>query len=111
MTTSALHAAGSTATRAAGPFNPDLEDVLRYAVALGALLVLLLPAARGSSESIGWLPLWLLGMPLSAWWALRRFNRRDQPSLRRTAGARRHCPPQARRRNRPMVRPAVPKAA
>lgn len=48
-----------------------LDAVLRNAVVLGALLVLLLPAARGSSDWFGWLPLWLLGMPLAAWWSLR----------------------------------------
>jgi prolyl oligopeptidase len=35
--------------------------------------VLLIPAARGSSEWLGWLPLWLVGMPLAAWWSLRGF--------------------------------------
>lgn len=51
----------------------QLDAVLRHAVILGALAVLLVPAARGSSEWLGWLPLWLLGMPLAAWWSLRGF--------------------------------------
>ncbi|HWS79181.1 MAG TPA: hypothetical protein VN205_12495 [Thermomonas sp.] len=51
----------------------DLDTVLRHAVTLGALAVLLVPAARGSSEWFGWLPLWLMGMPLAAWWSLRGF--------------------------------------
>lgn len=51
----------------------SLEPVLRQLVVAGTLLVLLVPAARGSSEWIGWLPLWLVGMPLAAWWSLRRF--------------------------------------
>ena len=50
-----------------------LERLLRQLVILGALTVLLIPAARGSSVWVGWLPLWLLGMPLAAWWSLRRF--------------------------------------
>ena len=50
-----------------------LDRLLRQVVILGALAVLLIPAARGSSAFIGWLPLWLLGMPLAAWWSLRRF--------------------------------------
>ena len=51
----------------------DLDSALRQAVILGTLAVLLIPAARGSSEWLGWLPLWLVGMPLAAWWSLRRF--------------------------------------
>ncbi len=72
----------------------DLDTVLRHAVILGTLAVLLLPAARGSSAWIGWLPLWLVGMPLAAWWSLRRFplpqvalrlpRRRRVQALRRT---------------------------
>ena len=50
-----------------------LDRLLRQVVILGALAVLLIPAARGSSAFIGWLPLWLMGMPLAAWWSLRRF--------------------------------------
>ena len=51
----------------------DLDSALRQAVILGTLAVLLIPAARGNSEWLGWLPLWLVGMPLAAWWSLRRF--------------------------------------
>ncbi len=57
--------------------HPDLHDaldrLLRQVVVLGAMAVLLIPAARGSSALIGWLPLWLMGMPLAAWWSLRGF--------------------------------------
>ena len=51
----------------------DLDSLLRQLVILGALAVLLIPAARGSSALLGWLPLWLVGMPLAAWWSLRGF--------------------------------------
>lgn len=51
-----------------------LEKALRYWFAAGLLGVCLVPALRGSSEWIGWLPLWLVGMPLAAWWALHRFR-------------------------------------
>ncbi|MES2858825.1 MAG: hypothetical protein V4704_06550 [Pseudomonadota bacterium] len=51
----------------------DLDSLLRHAVTVGALAVLLIPAARGSTALLGWLPLWLVGMPLAAWWSLRRF--------------------------------------
>jgi hypothetical protein len=92
--------------------DPRVEEVLRYAVAIGAALVLLLPAARAFSTQIGWLPLWLLAMPLTAWWALHRFRlpRRaadglPAPARRRRAGA------QARRRARPLARVAAARAA
>ena len=49
----------------------QLDAILRNAVVLGALAVLLVPDARGTSAWFGWLPLWLLGMPLAAWWSLR----------------------------------------
>ena len=51
----------------------DLDSALRQAVILGTVAVLLIPAARGSSDWLGWLPLWLVGMPLAAWWSLRGF--------------------------------------
>ena len=76
----------------------DLDALLRQAVTLCALAVLLIPAARGSSEWFGWLPLWLVGMPLAAWWSLRGFpvpalavrmpRRRRAQASRRTRRAR-----------------------
>ena len=76
----------------------QLDAFLRHAVILGTLAVLLFPAARGSSEWLGWLPLWLVGMPLAAWWSLRRFplpqldmrmpRRRRSQALRRARGQR-----------------------
>jgi hypothetical protein len=76
----------------------QLDAILRHAVILGALAVLLIPAARGSSEWLGWLPLWLVGMPLAGWWSLRRFplpqlemrvpRRRRSQALRRARGQR-----------------------
>ena len=79
--------------------GPGLDDLLRHAVAIGAVLVLLIPAARGFSDTLGWMPLWLLAMPLCAWWALHRFRLPAneagadvQPRLRRRSGE------QARRR-------------
>ncbi|MFP5374600.1 MAG: hypothetical protein ACLGHW_06840 [Gammaproteobacteria bacterium] len=47
-----------------------LSRGLRRVLACGLVLVLAWPAARGHSAWLGWLPLWLLGMPLSALWAL-----------------------------------------
>lgn len=44
-----------------------LEQSLLGALALALIAMLSLPAARGVSESFGWLPFWLLALPLSAW--------------------------------------------
>ncbi|RXQ98744.1 hypothetical protein [Pseudoxanthomonas composti] len=78
--------------------DPQLDRVLRRAVVLGALAVLLIPAARGHSDWLGWMPLWLLGMPLVAWWALHRFPLPARPRRRSRLQARRRVGPQARRR-------------
>ena len=51
----------------------QLDAVLRHAVILGTLAILFIPDARGSTQWLGWLPLWLVGMPLAAWWSLRGF--------------------------------------
>ena len=85
----------------------QLDSALRHAVILGTLAVLLIPAARGSSEWFGWLPLWLVGMPLAAWWSLRGFplpqvavqglRRRRPQALRRRARRARAPLPAARR--------------
>lgn len=93
--------------------DPRLDLCLRRSVWLGCTLLLLIPAARGHSEWLGWLPLWLLGMPLIAWWALHRFRLprwpstqvTDLPYQRRRRGA------QARRRSQPLVARRLPQAA
>jgi len=54
--------------------DPRLEEGLRASVAVGGVLVLLLPGARETHAAIGWLPLWLVGMPLAAWWAAHGFR-------------------------------------
>ncbi|WP_442512455.1 hypothetical protein, partial [Novilysobacter longmucuonensis] len=84
------------------PIDPRLDATLRYAIAIGAVLLLLLPAARGHHAQLGWLPLWLLAMPLSAWWTLHWFplpGSALRPAA--VAGARRRAIPQARRSLRP----------
>lgn len=85
--------------------DPSLEGLLRHAVAIGAAIVLLLPAARGFSPTFGWMPLWLVAMPLAAWWALHRFRLPTREAedvaavrTRRRSGA------QARRRRPSMLR-------
>ncbi|MEG3789504.1 hypothetical protein V1318_05180 [Lysobacter sp. CCNWLW3] len=100
-------------SRSADAVDPRVEQALRYAVAIGAALVLLLPAARASSAQIGWLPLWLLAMPLTAWWALHRFRlpwRAEDPAPSATQ-RRRRPGVQARRRARPPQRSAAARAA
>jgi hypothetical protein len=76
--------------------HPQLARGVRQVALAGLALVLVWPAARGYSSWLGWLPLWLLGMPMMAWWALYRFPlphlpKRDRSSRRRRRG------PQARR--------------
>lgn len=83
----------------------DLDALLRQLVILGALAVLLVPAARGSSALLGWWPLWLLGMPLAAWWSLRRF---PLPTLALRLPRRRRV--QARRRRGRVAMGAKPVA-
>lgn len=92
--------------------GPSLEDLLRLAVAVGAVLIVLLPAARGFSDTFGWMPLWLLAMPLSAWWALHRFRlparEADDAGMQRT---RRRSGEQARRRRPATLRRRQSQAA
>lgn len=87
--------------------EPHIERALRLTLLAGLSLVILLPAARGSSEWFGWLPLWLVAMPGVALWSLHRFRlplriaapaRSASPSRRRRPGA------QARRRAVPGLR-------
>ncbi|MBB5866385.1 hypothetical protein [Xanthomonas sp. 3058] len=78
--------------------DPRVLRPVRQIALAGLALVLVWPAARGHSEWIGWLPLWLVGMPMLAWWSLHRFA---LPTLRRPGmrrGAPRRRGPQAQRR-------------
>lgn len=83
---------------------PPIEQALLGVLALAVLALLIFPAARGVSEVLGWLPLWLPGLPGCAWAALRlRRWREEVAAVRRTRApqdlARVHSlrPPQARR--------------
>ncbi|HDS1678161.1 TPA: hypothetical protein QEL58_003735 [Stenotrophomonas maltophilia] len=87
--------------------DPRLLRGVQQVALAGVALVLVWPAARGSSAWLGWLPMWLVGMPLVAWWALLRF---PLPRLswlrlaRRTGGqARRRPASAARGRRRPVA--------
>jgi len=82
--------------------DPRLLRVVPQLALAGLAVVLVWPAARGSSVWLGWLPLWLVGMPLAAWWALLRCplpTRAALRWLRRDTG-------QARRRSQPRTRKA-----
>ena len=93
--------------------DPRLDLWLRRSVWLGCALLMLVPAARGHDAWLGWLPLWLLGMPLTAWWALHRFRLPRWPATQVTAlpYLRRRRGAQARRRSQPLVRRRLPHAA
>ncbi|PJL60095.1 hypothetical protein [Stenotrophomonas maltophilia] len=87
--------------------DPRLLRGVRQLALAGLALVLVWPAARGSSAWLGWLPMWLVGMPFAAWWALLRF---PLPHLswrrraRRTGGqARRRLATAARSRRSPAA--------
>ena len=88
----------------------QLDAVLRHAVILGTLAILFIPAARGSTQWLGWLPLWLVGLPLSAWLGWHGLQRLDQGSMPASdmavaRGRRRAVPVQARRRRAVRVSP------
>ncbi|WP_240318550.1 hypothetical protein [Lysobacter sp. TY2-98] len=99
-------------TEARAPLSV-LDEILCTLLAVGTVLVVLLPAARGDS-ALGWLPMWLIGMPAVAWWALHGFAwpRRamvDEPVV--VAATTRRSAPQARRRVRPAPRSEIRRAA
>ena len=77
--------------------DPRLALMLRQWLVLGVLAVLLVPAARGSSEWLGSLPFWLLAAPACALASLSHYTRLVQsrtPSRLRSN----------RRRNSAMIR-------
>lgn len=84
--------------------QPRIEAALRYALAIGATLVVLLPGARGFSETLGWLPLWLLAMPAVALWALRGFPLPKRAAPMAAGRRQRRSGAQARRRARAGTR-------
>ena len=92
-------------------FDPRLDRILRRLIGWGVLAVLLLPAARGTSAWLGWMPLWLVAMPIASWWALHRFHL----PLRMTERARTSTPHRRRRgaqaRRRPITQPMLARAA
>jgi hypothetical protein len=94
--------------------DPQLERTLRLLLLTGLTLVLLLPAARGQSDWLGWLPMWLVGMPAVALWSLHRFRLPLRKAASRGdalhALRRRRPGTQARRRVMPAMK-RLPRAA
>ena len=80
--------------------DPRVLRWVRQVALAGLALVLVWPSARGYNAWLGWGPLWLVGMPLSAWWALYRFRLPARWRNRQAAPRRRG--PQARRARRPV---------
>jgi hypothetical protein len=97
------------------PANPS--SAIEYAslglAALGLVMMLSFPAARSVSEIFGWLPFWLVALPLCAWAVARALRDRAcdddaRPKARPSASvhlidasrirARRDAAPQAVRR-------------
>lgn len=89
-------------------FDRFLRQSLIGLAFLGLVAVVSLPAARGAG-AIGWMPMWLLGMPLAGLAALRLADLRSRaPALAEAAALR----VSARRRARPVQarRRAVPRS-
>jgi len=87
--------------------DPQLQRGLRLALGIGLTLVILVPMARGSSEWLGWLPMWLVGMPAMALWSLHRFRLPARPASASGVLAparRRRTGTQARRRMAPALK-------
>ena len=84
------------------------RGVLREASVLGAVVVALVPAARGSHEWLGWWPMWLLAMPALACWVAHGapLPRLLPAASGRGQAVRRPARLQARRRRR-LPRPAM----
>ncbi|HVJ37073.1 MAG TPA: hypothetical protein VM687_04635 [Stenotrophomonas sp.] len=96
-----LHTPSKRASSRQTPDPRVLRPVRQVALA-GLALVLVWPAARGYSAWLGWLPLWLLGMPMTAWWALYRFRLPSPGRWLQATFARSRRAPQARRRVQPV---------
>lgn len=98
----------SVARNEAALAYPQLQRSLRLILGAGLALVLLLPAARGFSEWLGWWPMWLVGMPAVALWALHRFRLPARVTAARkgvqAAPRRRRSGMQARRRVSPHLK-------
>ncbi len=55
------------ASRPAQPALAMVEQAMLGLAVLALVALVSLPAAHGASATFGWLPFWLLALPLSAW--------------------------------------------
>lgn len=55
-----------------------LEQCLLASAGLALVAMISLPAMRDVSNTFGWLPFWLLALPLTAWAAARALRHRGQ---------------------------------
>jgi len=96
------------------PESRFLRQALAGAAFLGLVALVSLPAARGAGP-IGWMPLWLPGLPLVTLAALMLADlreRRQEPAPRAPATMRRRArPAQARRRAAGRAGPVRRRAA
>lgn len=74
-----------------------IAAIARRATLLGLAVVLLLPAARAHNQWLGWLSMWLVAMPASAWWAASGFRLATAEPVREGLRRLRRTRPQARR--------------
>ena len=81
-----------------------LRAILVGLLFLGAVALLSFPGLRAGATTLGWPPLWLIGMPAAAWLTLflRRLPRRRK--LASSAVLRRRRPGLAQARRRPVPR-------
>ena len=97
--------------------DPRLLQALSGALFLGIIAMLSLPAARADNVFVGWMPLWLLGMPLVALAAVSaaRFARTVRPIATAALSARRRTPAGVQARHRAPApargRTGLPRAA
>lgn len=92
--------------------DPRLPSFLRAAALCGLALVTCLPAARGFHAGIGWLPLWLVLMPATAWAVLALRGRGSVAVMvKRRRRSPQAVPLQARRARRERGRQSVARPA
>ena len=81
-----------------------LREQLLIAASLLALVVLAAwPGARSTEGALGWLPLWLVAAPLSAWAAVRWARLRDDAADATARARRPQATVHALRRSLPRV--------
>ena len=68
--------------------NTVIDRWLLQALIAGMSVSLLLPFAQAQSTTLGWLPLWLTGLPLAAWLGWHGLNRVGTMSAAGTSVAR-----------------------